>query len=404
MAQRYAHTTASRDLPSEPASGGGATAGLTGPGRPPMRVRQDGTSSASGPVPSKPPVSRPPVTPPPSPHFVASTPRRRPVELPALDCPYFPAVHPAAEQVHQETIAWAQAMGMVRDEKHVAALRASRIGYFVARVFPATADLKKLQIAVDWTTLFCCLDDHLENIHGAVLSAAYLRSLLRVFRDAALPVLTDPYSQGFRDLRERMLALRVRNWIPRFSACVERLFDAFIDEAKYRTLNTVPGFSSYSRIREITVGLYTGFLLGELTDGIVLPPDVLAHETVRALERAASKIVGLSNDIHTVDKELARGEVNNIVLVLMHEDGLTLDDALSRAVQLHNAEMREFSRLAGSLPSFDPETDYQLRRYVDVLIAFISGHRDWATETGRYRAVPVPIAEEGEEDEDEASG
>ncbi|MFY0531315.1 terpene synthase family protein [Nannocystis pusilla] len=171
---------------------------------------------------------------------------------------------------------------------------------------------------------------------------------------------------------------------PRFSACVERLFKAFVDEAKYRAAGVVPAFASHNKIRQITVGLHTGFLLGELTEHIFLPPDVLEHESVRALERTASTIVGFANDIYTVEKERAKGEVNNTVLVLMHEDGLSFDAALARTVQLHNIEMREFERLVADLPSFDEDIDEQLRRYVQVLIHFIAGHDDWARSTGRY--------------------
>lgn len=310
----------------------------------------------------------------------------RAMQLPTLECPYPPAVHPAADTLHERTVEWAMAMGFARSDKHIEALRDSRIGHLLARIFPATADMVALQVAVDWTTLFCCLDDRLEQIRGAMLVAAYLRTLLGVFRDGARPQLIDPFAQAFGDLRERMLELRVPNWIPRFSACVERLFHAFVDEAKYRAAGVVPAFASHNKIRQITVGLYTGFLLGELTEHIFLPPDVLEHESVRSLERSASTIVGFANDIYTVEKERAKGEVNNTVLVLMHEDGLSFDDALARTIQLHNIEMREFSRLIDDLPSFDEDIDDQLRRYVQVLIHFISGHADWARSTGRYHA------------------
>lgn len=325
--------------------------------------------------------------------------RQRKVHLSSIDCPYLPAVHPAADDLHERTLQWARAMGLVRKPEHIQALDGSRVGHLVARVFPATTDLVALQLAVDWTTLFCCLDDHLEQIHGAVLTAAYLRGLLRVFRDGMPPHLTDPYSNAFGDLRERMLARRIPNWIPRFVASVERLFDAFVDEAKYRNLEVAPAFANYRQIRQITIGLYSGFLLSELTDGIVLPPEVLAHEHVRALEKTASDIVGLANDILTAEKEHGRGEVNNTVVVLMVEDGLSFDDALARTIQLHDAELREFSRLAADLPRFaDEDTDQQLRRYVDFLATFISGHRDWARQTGRYAAVDAPILDEGDEE------
>lgn len=333
---------------------------------------------------------------------VEPRPIRRRVRLATLDgTPYIPAVNPAADRLHAKTIQWATAMGLVRKPEHTQKLDDSQVGYLVARVFPATTNLRGLQLAVDWTTLFCCLDDYLEQIHGAVLTAAYLRSLLRVFRDGEAPRLTDPFAHGFRDLRERMLALEVPNWIPRFIACIERLFDAFVDEAKYRTIGVTPEFASYRQIRQITVGLYSGFLLREVADTVVLSPEVLAHEHVRMLEKTASDIVGLANDILTAEKEMGAGEVNNTVLILMQEDHLSFDQAMARTHQLYEAELRDFRRLKDELPSFgDEETDRQLRRYAEFLSTFISGHHDWAARTGRYTAVNAPLRDDDEDDEE----
>jgi hypothetical protein len=79
-------------------------------------------------------------------------------------------------------------------------------------------------------------------------------------------------------------------------------------------------------MREVSVGLYFGFRLGELTDGIDLPLDrPRAPDVIRNLESKAAYIVGLANDIYTVEKEMAKGEVNNMVLVLMHEESLDFD-------------------------------------------------------------------------------
>ena len=164
-----------------------------------------------------------------------------------------------------------------------------------------------------------------------MLSAAYLRGLLGVFRDGARPPLIDPFSAGFRDLRERMLEPACPNWIPRFSACVERLFNAFVDEAKYRAIGLVPVRQPPQDPPDHRRPLHRLSRSASSPSGIVLPPDALEHEAVRALERAASTIVGLANDIYTVEKEMAKGEVNNTVLVLMHEDGLNFDDAPSPA-------------------------------------------------------------------------
>lgn len=314
----------------------------------------------------------------------SSSSSRRRVQIPDLYCPFDPALHPAAADVHTQSVAWARAMGLARGDLHVQALHRAKVGWLVGRAFPVADDLPALQIAADWTTLFCLIDNHIENIRGPALSHVYLRGLLDVFRDGAAPLIADPFAQAFRDLRERMLEVGVPNWIERFGEQLERLFRAFVDEAKYRVLEAVPEMVKYRKMREVSVGLYFGFRLGELTDGIRLPTAVREHPTVRSLESKAAAVVGLANDIYTVEKEMAKGEVNNMVMVLMHEENLGFEGAMRRAVELHDEETREFAALAGQLPSFSPEIDADLRRYIEVLTSMISGHNRWADETDRY--------------------
>jgi hypothetical protein len=311
-------------------------------------------------------------------------PRRRPVQIPDLYSPFKPAVHPAAAHVHAESIAWARAMGLARSEQHVEALHRARVGWLVGRAFPVADHLAALQVASDWTTLFCLIDNHIENIRGPALSHVYLSGLLKVFRDGAPPLIADPFANAFRDLRERMIEVGVPAWIERFGEQLERLFKTFVDEAKYRVLEAVPDLKRYRKMREVSVGLYFGFRLGELTDGIALPQVAREHPIIRNLESRASYIVGLANDIYTVEKEMARGEVNNMVLVLMHEEGIDFAAALDRAAKLHDLETREFMQQVAALPSFSPEVDVQVRRYAEVLTSMISGHGTWARETGRY--------------------
>ena len=45
-------------------------------------------------------------------------------------------------------------------------LHRSRIAWLAARAYPR-GEARLLQIAADWTTLFCLLDDHIERLPGA---------------------------------------------------------------------------------------------------------------------------------------------------------------------------------------------------------------------------------------------
>jgi len=196
------------------------------------------------------------------------------------------------------------------------------------------------------------------------------------------------------EVRQRQIAdmrkiLREQPLYKKKADLLFRIAEKEWDEAKYRHLEAVPELGIYRKMREVSVGLYFGFRLGELTDGIELPTLAREHSVIRNLESRAAYIVGLANDIYTVEKEMARGEVNNMVLVLMHEESIDFDTALERAAGLHDAETREFMHQVNTLPSFGAEVDAQVRRYIEVLTSMISGHRIWARETGRYDSFPV---------------
>jgi hypothetical protein len=94
--------------------------------------------------------------------------------------------------------------------------------------------------------------------------------------------------------------------------------------------------------------------------------------------------VGWANDIFTYEKELAAGEVHNVIAVLMRTEQLPLDVALERARALHDAEVCAFLRLQARLdgsPDANDATGYRVAH----LRHWIGGHLHWAQRNGRYR-------------------
>lgn len=301
---------------------------------------------------------------------------------PVLYCPFPPLVHPYAPEVDQRTIEWAWAVGLV-DESREARLRGSRIGWLVSRAFPQ-GHVYALQLAADWTTLFCLLDDGTEKIDEPLQLERYLDTMLDVFRGTVRPCFDDEMGYAFADLGRRMREETPAEWLAGFTERLVELFQGFEAEAKGRAQQIIPGLEEYLKIREVTVGLYVEFEFGALTSGIVVPSSVQQHPTFRRLVRHACNIVGWANDIYTYKKEILQGEVHNLVVVAMNERGLSLDEAVDWAVDRHDTETRLFERLLGKLPSFGPEIDVQVKAYAGMLTAWVRGHLDWAHETGRY--------------------
>ncbi len=314
---------------------------------------------------------------PPSPS-TAAAPR---IEIPALHCPIAGACSSHALAVTEATLAWAASTGIVTSERGASKLRASRIGWLVARAFPR-ANLEGLQIAADWTALFCLLDDRCEALSPFELSPA-LAALLRAFRSGDADPGADPFALAMASLAARMSALSTPAWTARFSDRLEALFVGFTWEATHRAAGARPDLASYLDLREITVGLHPQFELFELTDGVALPEALLARPELAAMRSASALAVGLANDIFTCEREMREGEVHNVVLVLMHREGLSLGEAVARAVALHDERVRSLVAMSSSLPSFG-ERDGDARRYAAMLCDWVRGHLDWARETGRY--------------------
>jgi 5-epi-alpha-selinene synthase len=314
-----------------------------------------------------------------------------------LYCPLVGDLHAEVVAINERTVEWAAEMGLIQTEKQTSHLLASKIGWLVARGFPK-GRVSALQIAADWTTLFCLLDDRIEKFPHAEMVGSFLKGLLDVFRGDAKSIdPEEPCVRALLDLRLRMLMEGTPRWVARFADRLQELFACFTSEAAHRAEANVMELAAYMRQREVTVGLYPQFELSELTDGIVLPDEVREHPALQRLMARASNIVGWANDIFTYEKEIAQGEIHNLVVVLMNGGDLSLVEAEEMAVRLHNAEVMAFLEEEAALPSFGPMVDGEVLRFTAVLKTWVRGHLDWARETGRYqptqaKARTLPLA------------
>jgi hypothetical protein len=290
-----------------------------------------------------------------------------------------PARRPGAGAV----VVWARRFGLCPSEAAYGKLAAAGIARLVARAFPR-ASLDGLQIAADWTTLFCLIDDRIEAAGLNMIRLGELFSnLTHAYRGSARRT-RDSFSRALVDLGDRMRAASGAIWSDRFGGILESLFSAFLWENLNRSNGLRPALAAYVVMREQTVGLYPQFALAEITDGIQLAPDEAANPELTRLMAMTSRLVGWVNDVYTVGKEQADGEVHNLVLVLMDECAMSQPEALHAAVQQHNEEMRRFEELERQLrATIAPGS--AMARTLDMLCDWNRGHLEWARETARYR-------------------
>lgn len=295
-----------------------------------------------------------------------------------LFCPLASDIHADVDAINAATVAWAAAIGLV-DARTAARLQASKVGSLVSRAYPSGAR-EPLQLAADWTTFFCLLDDVIERLDGSASVARALGAIQSVLCHDAIPDAERPLERAAAELAARLDRHASREQRARFDARVGQLFEAFVVEAEARAGARPLSIAAYLPLREVTVGIYVEAVLGEIVEGFTLTAEARDAVEHAGLLRSASNLVGWANDVHTYEKELRDGEVNNLVAVLVEAESRDLHDAVAEAIAMHDAEMGSFLARSADVSAI-PE----LSRYAQMLRRWVRGHLDWALETGRYR-------------------
>lgn len=309
------------------------------------------------------------------------------VKQPQLYCPFPSAINPHVDAVQERSVAWAVEFGLVAEGRPAEKLAAAKIAHLEALVMHH-ASREALELAADWTTWFCLLDDQLERDGlGPVQMSGYFARLLAGFEEGTMNA-GGPLADALSDIRQRLQKLGGTRFVARFASVLEQLFLAFVWEEINRKKRLTPTRHAYGTMRADTVGLAPQFLLGQLAEGIELSDGLRAHAQIEELEQLVSRAVGWANDVCTYEKELMAGEPHNLVFVLMASEGLSLESALREAAHTHDREVATFIAKCDELPNFGAD-EQAAQRYVGLLRRWIRGHLDWSALTGRYQERPA---------------
>ncbi len=296
-----------------------------------------------------------------------------------LDCPFSTSRNPHASTIQRQTLEWLDGMGV----KLTGTLfdDVSEVGWLAAYVYPSAAP-DTLRLAADWSSLFFLLDDLVEE--------ATSEDAIRLRNERVLAALTgttlgddEPVFRALRDVGARARALGGDAFMAEFSREVARWLESHLWERENRSKQRVPPLEEYRSMRNHTVGMYFEFLLSEVTDSYRLSTLQRVSREVLTLTRMASNEIAWTNDILTLEKELAQGDVHNVVLSIMESQALSLEKAIEEAIVLHNREVAAFSRLALPL-LLAPSTHPAIRQLIQALQNWMGGHTRWARESKRY--------------------
>jgi 5-epi-alpha-selinene synthase len=311
--------------------------------------------------------------------------------FPAVFEPTTAPINRHVAAVEREELEWVQRFypAIGHHPARLRRLKAAKFPRLAARALPR-AGLAELRLVADFISWLFFYDDSFCDRAGATPDplARLLQAqerMLTVLRGAPPRSDDGPLVHMLADLGARISAWAEPDLWRRFLVDVERYFQSNVWELGNLVGNHAPPGPLYLKMRPYTGGVPVVLDLFELVGRRPLRR-AREHALVEQLELLANNAICWANDIGSLGKEMLEGTPHNLVLVLRHDHGLAMEEALARARAMQAAEEAAFYALADQVVGLVGPSDEPLRAHVANLRAFVRGNFVWMQETTRYRA------------------
>lgn len=195
-------------------------------------------------------------------------------------------------------------------------------------------------------------------------------------------------------LRQELLQFIPPESVNRFAIMISRYFSGLKVELTYKRNKVFPTIAECIALREDSICLYPFLQLTEVETGVVLPEEIHHHPVIRRLQALSCRLVTFFNEVQSVIKDEATDSIYyNIVKVIQHEYGVSLEEACLEDLRLHNEDLKEFVTLQAELPDFGVWQDAVVN-WVHYMSMVLSGWKNISTKLDRYNGMAFPCATE----------
>jgi hypothetical protein len=145
-------------------------------------------------------------------------------------------------------------------------------------------------------------------------------------------------------------------WIKRLADCFYRYVTyGLMEEIPYKLakIKRFPPLAILLSIREYSVAMHAYLNILDAATGFVLPIQLHNHPVIQRFRAIIARIAVIQNDFASLEKEKAlEAEVMNIVLVVQHEYNISLEEAITESLRIHDEYVKEMDALHSALPDF----------------------------------------------------
>ena len=301
--------------------------------------------------------------------------------------------------VNDRLVDWAREVGIYADQ--IDKFRDTGFGRLAMLVHADTDDPDMLLIAARMNAAWWAADDYYADETSLGASPTELPPRLALVMSAMdPPPLAGPYTGPLEEaiggdpvlvaLRSAVSYLTEHASPAQVMRACNTTFQMYVSWTAYaawRYLQELPRAWRYLAARQHD-SFYTSMTLIDVVGGYELPANLFYERRFhRALMQAGTASV-IVNDLHSVAREAA-DELpdSNLVLLIAAEEKISIRDATTRAVALHNDFVRGFEasqRELMAVPAAFPNTG-ELHRLLRGAQAWMAGGIEWHGSSDRYR-------------------
>ncbi|MEV7214039.1 germacradienol/geosmin synthase [Kitasatospora cineracea] len=328
-----------------------------------------------------------------------------PAPLPDLPMPYPLSLNPHLDGAREYVVRWAREFGLLDPEPGVPAsdvwderkLRDYDFALCAAGIDP-DATPAELDLSSAWLTWGTYADDYYpavfgrpRDLLGAKAANERLHALMTL--DGSLPFEPrNALESGLADLWQRTAGPFDQGARAKFRKAVGDMLDSWLWELANTAQNRIPDPVDYIEMRRATFGSDLTMGLARIGRGEVIPEEVYASGTLRAVENSAADYGCLVNDLHSYRKEVEyEGEFHNLVRVVENFFSCEPSVAFDIVADLAASRIAQFAHVVqGELPllkqdfAIEGEAEQALDGYVRELEDWMAAVLNWHRQCDRY--------------------
>jgi len=288
--------------------------------------------------------------------------------------------------------AWFNSISLYDDRKRSKFMNYGKFDLFAALSFP-DADLKHLTTCLVFFFWAFSTDDlsdegDLQSKPDAVQAGHDVS--MSVIANPAGPRPEYPYAAMLYDLLSRFRETSTPGAYKRFIRAFEAWSDSQVTQSRNRSQDRIPSVDEFVLMRRATIGGALVEAMIEYSLDLDLPDEVFEHPIIQAMSDATNDLMTWPNDLCSFNKEQSDGDYQNLVFCIMHECDVGLQTAIDILTEMLAQRVEDYVELKNRLPSFGPDVDLELGRYLHALENFVQGTVLWYYLSPRYfRGVDV---------------